>query len=88
MNPKVLIIDDEDDSLDILGSLIGRHFAFDAARSGPEALTAVVAGNPAIILLDVEMPGGMNGYQVCRALKDSEAARHIPVIFISAHTGA
>ncbi len=88
MNPKVLIIDDEDDSLDILGSFIGRHFAFDAARSGPEALTAVVAGNPEIILLDVEMPGGMNGYQVCRALKDSEATRHIPVIFISAHTGA
>jgi len=36
--------------------------------------------------MGVEMPGGMNGYQACRALKDNKATQNIPVIFISAHS--
>lgn len=86
MNPKVLIVDDEDYSLEILRELLGDQFAFDYVSNGQEALTAVTTGNPAIILLDVEMPGGMDGYQVCRAIKDNQATQNIPVIFISAHT--
>ena len=36
--------------------------------------------------MDVEMPGGIDGYQACRMLKDNEQARHVPVMFMSAHS--
>ena len=86
MKAKVLIVDDEEFSLELLQELLGEQFTFNYARNGRAALLAVAADHPAIILMDVEMPGGMNGYEVCRALKDSNATQHIPVIFISAHT--
>ena len=85
MKAKVLIVDDEAFSLDFLQEFLGEWFAFDYARNGREALAAVAAGEPEVILMDVEMPGGMNGYQVCRLLKDNKATQGIPVIFISAH---
>lgn len=88
MNPKVLIVDDEDYSVDVLRACLGNAFRFDYASSGEKALTAVAADNPAIILMDVEMPGKLNGYEACRALKDNAATHHIPVIFISAHSEA
>lgn len=86
MKPKVLIVDDEAFSLEFLQQLLGTQFAFEYAGNGHDALTAVAAGNPAVVLMDVEMPGGMNGYQACRALKDNKANQNIPVIFISSHS--
>jgi DNA-binding response OmpR family regulator len=88
MKPNVLIVDDESFSLDFLQAFLGTQFDFDYAANGHDALKAVVAGNPALILMDVEMPGGMNGYQACRAIKDSKASQNIPVIFVSSHTEA
>nr|WP_242016870.1 MULTISPECIES: two-component system response regulator [unclassified Trichocoleus] len=53
------------------------------ADSGPAALTCVTEGNPDLILLDVMMPG-MDGFEVCRRLKQDEQTRLTPVIFITA----
>ena len=53
------------------------------ADSGPAALERVVEGNPDLILLDVMMPG-MDGFEVCRQLKQDEHTRLTPVIFITA----
>lgn len=88
MKPKVLIVDDEAMSVDFLQQFLGEQFAFDYAANGREALTAVAAGHPALVLMDVEMPGGMNGYQACRTIKDNPAHQNIPVIFISSHSEA
>jgi len=54
-----------------------------AARSGAHALAAVQAAPPDLILLDIVMPE-MDGYEVCRRLKEDERTRDIPVLFISA----
>jgi CheY-like chemotaxis protein len=86
LKAKVLIVDDEPFSLDFLEAFLGAQFTFEYAGSGAAALAAVAAGNPALILMDVEMPGGMNGYAACRAIKDHKNTQHIPVIFISGHT--
>jgi CheY-like chemotaxis protein len=86
LKAKVLIVDDEPSSLDFLEAFLGAQFAFEYAGSGAAALSAVAAGSPALILMDVEMPGGMNGYEACRAIKDNKNSQHIPVIFISGHT--
>ncbi len=88
MKAKVLIVDDEDFSPELLEELLGKLFDFDYANSGEAALAAIASAKPAIILMDVEMPGGMSGYQACRAIKDNPATRNIPVMFISAHSEA
>src|SRR3712207_935534 len=53
------------------------------ADSGPAALDALTASNPDLILLDVMMPG-MDGFEVCRRLKQDEQTRLIPVVFVTA----
>lgn len=84
--PRVLIVDDETTSLEIFQHLLGDQFAFDHAPTGESALKAALKGKPAIILMDVEMPGGMDGYQACRVLKERAELQHAPVIFMSAHS--
>jgi CheY-like chemotaxis protein len=86
LKAKVLIVDDDPLSLDFLEALLGAQFAFAYAGSGAAALGAAESVNPALILMDVEMPGGLNGYEACRTIKDNQNTRHIPVIFISGHT--
>jgi putative two-component system response regulator len=53
------------------------------AESGPVGLKLVIESNPDLILLDVMMPG-MDGFEVCRRLKEDEQTRLIPVVFITA----
>ena len=88
MKPKVLIVDDEELSPLYLGGFLGDQFDFAHAGSGERALATLDEINPAVILLDVEMPGGMDGYQACRSIKDNAAWQHIPVFFVSGHTAA
>ncbi len=52
--------------------------------SGELALKALQKSLPDVILLDIVMPPGMDGYEVCRRLKADERTRDIPVLFISA----
>ncbi|MBF0155581.1 MAG: hybrid sensor histidine kinase/response regulator [Magnetococcales bacterium] len=81
--PRVLIVDDERILIDVLVEAIRPTYKIMVARNGEQALRAA-RGVPApdLILLDVVMPG-MDGYEVCRCLKESEATCEIPVIFIT-----
>jgi PleD family two-component response regulator len=63
--------------------LVAQGYRVRLAASGEEALGAVQAALPDLILLDVHMPR-MDGYQTCERLKRDERTRHVPVIFISA----
>jgi len=56
------------------------------AYDGPTALAKAQAEKPDIILLDVMMPG-MDGFQVCRQLKDDPETRHIPIVLVTALDG-
>ncbi|MBN1828526.1 MAG: response regulator [Deltaproteobacteria bacterium] len=82
--PEVLVVDDTPASLQLLtGILQNEGYVVRPASSGSLALQSVTAKAPDLILLDVKMPG-IDGYEVCRRLKDRESSRTIPVIFISA----
>ena len=83
---NILIVDDVEDNLEILGDLL----TFDGynvqnARSGESALKLVQESRPDLILLDILMPG-MDGFEVCERLKADSKTSDIPVIFVSSMT--
>jgi adenylate cyclase len=80
----ILIIDDTPENLRLLSSALTQQgYAVRNAINGPLALSRAQAIRPDLILLDVTMPG-MDGYEVCRRMKDAIQTRDIPIIFISA----
>ncbi len=82
MNPTVLIVDDAPESIDVLRGLLQPEHQVYAAINGRLGLELAEAYQPHLILLDVMLPD-MDGYEVCRRLKNDERTRPIPVIFIT-----
>jgi len=81
---KILVVDDEPINVDILEQeLEDLGYRTVSAASGQEALTKVAVESPDLILLDVMMPG-MDGFTVCRLLKEKEDTQFIPVVFMTA----
>lgn len=83
----ILIVDDAPENILVLGKHLLRGFEVLAATSGEEALAIARAQRPALILLDVKMPG-MDGYQVLSRLKEDPRTGDIPVIFVTADNTA
>lgn len=80
---RILVVDDEEDLCEILKfNLDTEGYAVDVAYSGEDAL-AMSPERYQLILLDVMM-GGMSGFAVARKLRENEATRHIPIIFLTA----
>ncbi len=80
----ILIVDDEPANCKLLEALLHPEgYSTQTASDGPEALAAVAARAPDLILLDVMMPS-MDGYEVTRRLKAEPATANIPVIMVSA----
>jgi CheY-like chemotaxis protein len=81
---KILLIDDHDSVLKLLEAVLKvRNYDVCYASSGAEGLEKAQKESPDLILLDVMMPG-MDGFKVCQALKQSEAMKDIPVVFLTA----
>jgi len=80
---KVLVVDDQPANLEVMRSILSDTYMLAFAKNGEQALAAAQKHRPDLILLDVMMPG-MDGYEVCRRLKDNPDTRHIPVIFVTA----
>jgi len=84
---RILVVDDEIYMLHILEFSLGMEgMEVITASSGAEALQRVVEERPDLILLDVLMPD-MDGYEVCRRLKEQPGTRSIPIVFLSAKDG-
>jgi PAS domain S-box-containing protein len=83
---KILAIDDIDDNLIVLKALIAEAFPmikFISASSGDEGLALCHREMPDVVLLDIVMPG-LDGYEVCKALKSDNLLKFIPVVMITA----
>jgi diguanylate cyclase (GGDEF)-like protein len=78
----ILLVDDAAANLEAMNAVLGQDYDLIFATTGPEAIDLAREQLPDLILLDVMLPG-MNGYQVCRKLKDDDRTRGIPVIFIT-----
>ncbi|GAK55752.1 response regulator receiver modulated diguanylate cyclase [Candidatus Vecturithrix granuli] len=93
MNPEmkreddvtILVVDDHPMNLRVLlDSLQEEGFRILIARNGEGALRQATLALPDIILLDVMMPPGIDGFETCRRLKQQDATKDIPVIFMTA----
>ena len=83
---RVLIVDDERLNVAIVADyLASSGYEVLTAFNGEEGLRAAQDSSPDVILLDVVMPG-INGFTVCRKLKEADATRHIPVVMLTALT--
>lgn len=81
----ILVVDDESSNIDVAAGNLRENYRVMAAKSGEHALRIVASNkhNIALILLDIMMPD-MDGYQVCKKLKESPVSANIPIIFLSA----
>lgn len=84
VKPTILIVDDMATNIAILSDLLQDDYKIKIAKSGQKALEiAKGSEKPDLILLDIEMPE-MNGYEVCKELKNCPLTNNIPVIFVTA----
>jgi len=81
--PTILIVDDTPENIDILGGILRNGYHILVANSGERALDLCHRHLPDLVLLDVMMPG-LDGYQVCRRLKQDPVTSDIPVMFVTA----
>ncbi len=82
--PKILIADDTPANVLILSRLLQRDgYQILSAEDGITAYNIAISQMPDLILLDIMMPG-MDGYEVCRALKEEKATSEIPIMFVTA----
>ena len=82
--PRILAVDDTPHNIKLLEAVLApRGYTLVPAGNGTEALEKVASERPDLILLDVVMPG-MDGYEVCRRLRDDASTRLLPVVMITA----
>lgn len=80
----ILVVDDQMRNIQVVGTMLTREgYEVIPATSGAQALQRVVAQMPDLVLLDVMMPE-MDGFEVCRKLREQHDTAALPVIFVSA----
>ena len=84
--PVVLIVDDDISNIEIMSCLLEPEYEVCFAKSGLQALEIAGIVAPDLILLDIVMPS-LDGYEVCRRLKQDEALVDVPVIFTTGLDG-
>jgi class 3 adenylate cyclase/CheY-like chemotaxis protein len=83
--PRILVVDDLPANVRLLEAILEpAGFSVASAGSGPEALERVVTDLPDLVLLDVQM-AGMNGYEVCRRIREDEATALLPIVMVTSH---
>jgi len=83
---KILIVDDAVENIKLVTEILNRpknEYHIEAAGDGYEALEKVKKFDPDLIMLDVVMPG-IDGFEVCRILKEDQKTRLIPIVMITA----
>ncbi len=80
---RILIVDDHPTNVALLVDILGDDYPIATATSGEEALERALSFQPALILLDIMMPG-IDGYETCRRMRATLTLRHSKIIMVSA----
>ena len=84
MVPRILIVDDENDFIELLQyKLAGHGYELIVANDGVHAMSQARQAKPNLILLDILLPD-LDGLSVCEILRRQPSTRKIPIIFMSA----
>jgi adenylate cyclase len=84
INTRLLVVDDQPPNIRLLEAILApRGYDVRAASSGEEALAAIDDGDVDLVLLDIVMPG-MDGYQVCREIRERPDTAYLPVVMVTA----
>ncbi len=83
MYDRILLVDDHPGNLEILEDVLGDDYEIATAAFGEEALALTQTFRPALILLDIMMPG-IDGYETCRRLRATPSLRHTKIMMVSA----
>lgn len=81
----ILVVDDEPINLAVIGESLNGIYTVLCTTNSADALELLNRASVDLILLDIMMPS-MDGYEVCRAIKQNPKTRHIPILFITAKT--
>lgn len=84
---QILIIEDSDSIRHMIETLVAaRGHQVEAVPNGAKGVDAALARPPDVILLDLFLPGSMDGFDVCCKLRSAERTRTVPIIVISSLT--
>jgi CheY-like chemotaxis protein len=82
---NILVVEDTEAIAHMIEALVrARGYGVTSVGSGPKALEAVVQAKFDVVLLDINLPGGLDGYAICERLRADPRTKEIPVLFISA----
>jgi len=82
---SILIVDDEARNLDVLESILySPEYRLQRASSADEALLALIHGDFAVLVLDINMPG-MSGIELANLVKQRKRTQHVPILFLTAY---
>lgn len=85
--PLILVVDDVAKNLEVICNILSlENYQISVAGDGHKAWNILQRLNPDLILLDIMMPN-IDGYTLCRRLKEVEGKKDIPIIFVTARTG-
>lgn len=85
MPPTILVVEDNDMNMQLVEYLLEEAgYGIVKATSGEEALDVAARANPALVLMDIHLPG-MDGLSVAREMKQNEKTRHVPILALTAH---
>ena len=85
-NQKILIVDDNEKNIQVVANVLAENnYDIDYALNGQDALNLINSYDFTLILLDIMMPG-MDGFEVCKRIKNNPEKNEIPIIFLTAKT--
>lgn len=81
---KILIVDDDPDFvLAVRMALEAHDFAVEEAGTAEEGISRVLSGQPDLVILDVMMPTGYEGFEVARALREEHKLKDLPIVILT-----
>jgi len=81
---RILLVDDEEEFREILREILSDSYEVLEAEDGEQALDCIQRQKPDLVVLDIRLPGRLDGLEVCRLVKSDPQLTHIPILLLTA----